>query len=179
MTTERAPTAQAKFVKPALVLAFAIFIMDQVTKALVLYGLDMLAMPRLIEVTGFFNLVLVFNHGVSFGLFAADGLINQLIFSVISLGISALVFHWLRRQESWTASLALGGVIGGALGNVIDRLIYGGVVDFLDFHAFGYHWPAFNIADSAVVIGVFLFVFCEFMSSTEKESAASSQTGKE
>ena len=107
-----------------------------------------------VEVTPFFNLVMVWNYGISFGMFAGSRQPAILIAcSAIILGILAV---WLYKNSSKLVACALGCVIGGAAGNVIDRLRFGAVADFLDFHIGPYHWPAFNIADSSIFIGVVL-----------------------
>ena len=107
-----------------------------------------------IEVLPFFNLVMVWNQGVSFGLFSGDTDYGPLLLVVLALGISAGFGVWLFRSDSRLQMTGLAMVIGGAIGNVIDRLRFGAVMDFLDVHMFGYHWPAFNVADSAIVIGI-------------------------
>ncbi len=106
-----------------------------------------------IEIFSFFNLVKVWNRGVSFGMF------NQLehskiIFSCIQLAIAFILLFWLYNNQKIHFTYALGFVIGGALGNAIDRIQNGAVADFLDFYISSYHWPAFNLADSFVFIGV-------------------------
>jgi len=107
-----------------------------------------------IQVTDFFNLVTVWNRGVSFGLFANDHGAGPYILSAVALGVAAFLIWLLRRPVTAWMALAYGAVIGGALGNVVDRLRFGAVFDFLDFHVAGYHWPAFNLADSAIFVGV-------------------------
>lgn len=107
-----------------------------------------------VEVLPFFNLVMVWNQGVSFGLFNQDTDYGPLMLVALALVISAGFGVWLFRSTSILQMAGLAMVIGGAIGNVIDRLRFGAVMDFLDVHAFGYHWPAFNVADSAIVIGV-------------------------
>lgn len=114
--------------------------------------------PRLIPVTGFFNLVEVWNRGVSFGLFGVDSPWTPIILGGVALVITGVLLAWLRRVETPLLATALGAVIGGAVGNVIDRAIWGRVYDFLDFHVGGYHWPAFNVADSAITVGVVLIL---------------------
>lgn len=134
-----------------LALAAVILALDQASKwwILDLFGTT----PPPIEVTSFFNLVLTWNEGVSFGLFGG-GAVPPLALSLLSILIVVFLIGWLRKaQQTWTR-LAIGSVIGGAIGNVIDRFIHGAVVDFLDVHVAGYHWPAFNVADSAIVVGV-------------------------
>lgn len=106
-----------------------------------------------IEVTGFFNLVMVWNRGISFGLLPSEGTGRWLLIAVTAAIVVALVAWLARATERWLA-LSLGLVIGGATGNIFDRVYYGAVADFFDVHAFGYHWPAFNVADSAIVVGV-------------------------
>lgn len=126
-------------------------VLDQLTKWYILERTD-LPFFGVYTVTPFFNLAMVWNKGVSFGLFAAHD--QPFILVGISLVIVAVLARWLVTARSRWISGATGLVIGGALGNVIDRLRFGAVADFLDFHAFGYHWPAFNVADSAIFIGV-------------------------
>jgi lipoprotein signal peptidase len=91
---------------------------------------------------------------MSFGLFNGGGGLNALLFSLVAAAIVVVLIYWLSRVESSLLAVAIGLVIGGAIGNVIDRLRFGAVVDFLDFHVGSWHWPAFNIADSAICVGV-------------------------
>lgn len=132
--------------------ALAALALDQASKQVVLGVFDRLY--DRIEVTGFFNLTLVYNRGVSFGLFAGDSVLMQWGFVALALAVAGFLARWLWRGEGRLSSIALGLIIGGAVGNAIDRIWLGAVVDFLDFHVGGYHWPAFNIADSAIAIGV-------------------------
>lgn len=127
--------------------------LDQVTKVLALAFLE--GSP--ISVLPFFNLVLVWNRGVSFGLLNG-GAAGPMALAGLSLVIIAFMAVWLARTTYRPLGLAISAVIGGALGNVVDRVRFGAVVDFLDFHAFGWHWPAFNIADSAIVLGIAFIV---------------------
>lgn len=131
------------------VLAFVV-LADFLTKSLVMERIE----TGHIEVLPFFNLVLVWNRGISFGIFGAGGAVPPAVLIAVSLGIAAFFAFWLRRTEDRPLACALAAVIGGALGNIIDRIQFGAVVDFLDFHAFGWHWPAFNVADSAIVLGI-------------------------
>jgi signal peptidase II len=98
------------------------------------------------------------NRGVSFGLFSSDSSAAAWALIVLALLIVGLLIAWLAKEEHAPTAAALGLVIGGALGNVIDRLRFGAVADFLDFHAFGYHWPAFNAADTAISLGALALV---------------------
>ncbi|MDE0381040.1 MAG: signal peptidase II [Rhodospirillales bacterium] len=123
---------------------------------------------RRIEVTSFFNLVPVQNKGISFGLFQSEGAGVWLIVG-LALAVSAGLVVWLYRTRLRWPAWALGLVIGGAIGNVIDRLRLGWVIDFLDFHGGGYHWPAFNLADSAISVGVVMLVVQSFLMKPPKE----------
>lgn len=148
-----------------IIIAIITIILDQWSKYFVF---DLLKeMGQFIEVTSFFNLVMVENRGVSFGLFN-DHDYSAYIFSALGAGISIFLIFWLKKAENIWLSVGLGLIIGGAIGNIIDRLRFGAVADFLDFHAFGYHWPAFNIADSAIFIGAILLCLDAFMESNDK-----------
>ncbi|MBF0326076.1 signal peptidase II [Magnetospirillum moscoviense] len=114
--------------------------------------------PVRVEILPIFDLVMAWNRGVSFGIFNNGGDWNWLALSVLSVAISAGLVVWLKKAENALVALALGAIIGGALGNVIDRLRWGAVADFLDVHVAGYHWPAFNVADSAISVGAVLLI---------------------
>lgn len=133
-----------------MILAALVLILDQASKWWIL--VDVMAPPRVIEVTGFFNLVLVWNPGISFGMFGAGG--GRWVLAALAVAIAVALVVWMARSERPWLVRALGLVVGGALGNALDRLIHGSVVDFLDFHVAGLHWPAFNLADSAITVGV-------------------------
>lgn len=109
--------------------------------------------PQVIPVFSFFNLVLVFNRGVTFGLLNNLGTWGPVILSALALGIIAVLMVWLRRARNHGERTGLVLVIGGAFGNLVDRLQDGAVTDYLDFYVGQYHWPAFNLADSLIVIG--------------------------
>ena len=113
--------------------------------------------PQGIEVLPFFNLVLVWNRGISFGIFGGGALPPWLL-GAVALAVTLALVIWLRRVETRLLAATIGLVIGGALGNVIDRFRFGAVADFLDFHWGGYHWPAFNLADAAISIGVVILL---------------------
>lgn len=155
--------ASRKLFLAALALALLVLVLDQASKYAVLKHASEL--PR--AVLPFFNLVLVFNKGVSFGLFNAQES-SPYLFSLLAIVIVFFLVRWLATCESRVAAAGLGLLIGGAIGNVFDRLLHGAVVDFLDFHAFGHHWPAFNIADSAVVIGVGLLLLQSLVFDTKR-----------
>lgn len=152
--------------RPGLILAAIIVVLDQLSKWWVVEKLmrplgvweTPFYTPTKIEVLPFFDLVMAWNRGVSFGIFNTDGRWNAVALSALSLVISAFLVAWLRKAENRVVALALGGIIGGALGNVVDRVRWGAVADFLDVHVAGYHWPAFNLADSAISVGAVVLV---------------------
>ncbi|TWB35867.1 signal peptidase II [Nitrospirillum pindoramense] len=145
-----------RFGVPGLVAAALVLAADQASKAAILgrfaeAGDGITLLP-------FFNLVLVWNHGVSFGLFNQGGATGTVMLIVLALVITAAMAVWMRRAARLVEAVCAGMVIGGALGNVIDRLRLGAVVDFLDFHIAAWHWPAFNVADSGIVVGMLVLV---------------------
>jgi signal peptidase II len=138
-----------------LATAVVVVILDQVSKAAVLAHFA----GRPFEadrVSPFFNLVMTLNRGMSFGLFnaGAGGGRNAVLFSLAAAFIIAGLVYWLNRVSSPLLAIAIGLIVGGAVGNVVDRIRHGAVVDFLDFHIGYWHWPAFNLADSAICLGV-------------------------
>ncbi|MDR1889205.1 MAG: signal peptidase II [Zoogloeaceae bacterium] len=140
-----------------LVAAALVVVADQVSKLVVLAHFQQ---GERLPLTGFFNLVLVYNPGSAFSLLASAGGWQKWLFVILALAISAWILHMLWRQpEQKLQSLALAFVMGGALGNVIDRIVYGAVVDFLDFYVANWHWPAFNIADSGICAGAALLLW--------------------
>ena len=144
---------------PALgvIVAVLVVVVDQLSKWWIL---DYFTTGTLtVEVTPFFNIVLVMNRGMSFGLVPIEAWWGPWLFAGAATFIVALLAVWLARAERPLLALAIGLVIGGAVGNVIDRLRYGGVVDFLDFYLGAYHWPAFNAADTAIVCGVAALIY--------------------
>lgn len=148
-----------------LALALLVLVLDQISKTWVLANFRL--MDRQI-VTSFFNLVLVFNPGASFSFLADAGGWQKWFFVVLALGISLWLLSLLRKhaqERLMPAALAL--ILGGAIGNVVDRLRFDAVVDFLDFHVAGYHWPAFNVADSAITVGVVLMLLHQFLQPKE------------
>lgn len=133
---------------PAILGAFAL---DQVTK---LWALAILAPGEVYAVLPIFNLRLSFNKGISFSLFAETFADWPILLAGIILAITLFLGALLIRSATRWEAISFGLIIGGAVGNVLDRLRHGAVTDFLDFHLQGVHWPAFNLADLAIVIGV-------------------------
>lgn len=148
-----------------LALAAITIVVDQTVKVLLI---ALLTDPdRMIAVTGFLNLVYVKNLGVSFGLFSAGSSAGPWILSILSVAVAGGLVLWLRRVQSPWLGAAIGLIIGGAIGNAIDRVRLGAVADFFDFYAFGFHWFAFNIADAAIVGGVAFIVLDGLFSGRE------------
>ncbi|WP_232818486.1 signal peptidase II [Elioraea thermophila] len=140
-----------------LALAAAVLALDQATKWWIL---EIIRLPEVgrVHVLPFMNLTMVWNRGVTFGLLAGDAWWHAYALAAVALAVAGFLIAWLARAEDRWTVIALGLVLGGAIGNVIDRLRFGAVVDFVDLHAFGWHWYVFNVADSAIVCGVGLLL---------------------
>ena len=152
-------------------LAAAVVLADQLTKAIVL---GRFALGERLELTGFFNMVLVYNKGAAFS-FLSDAAGWQtpalIVFALVAIGIVGTFIVRSPGRRLLCTGLAL--ILGGALGNLIDRLRFGSVVDFLDFHAQGWHWPAFNVADSAITLGAALIILEGFLHHEGRARASS------
>src|SRR5687768_6069772 len=145
---------------PWLVLAAAIALADQTTK---LWIETLLEPGEGRTITPFFDLVLVFNRGAAFSFLADASGWQRAFFIVVAVVASAIIIHLLRKHQSERLfSLGLALILGGALGNLWDRVALGHVVDFLSLHAYGYRWPAFNLADSAITAGAALLIYDSF-----------------
>lgn len=143
--------------KQAMALIAATLVADQVTKELLLRYL--LKAGEIIQVIdNFLRLVIVWNPGVSFGILGGDKALPPWLLSAVAVAVCVGLFLWLRRIDRPLTGWGIGLVIGGAIGNVIDRARWGAVFDFADFHVRQWHWPAFNVADSAIVVGVGLML---------------------
>jgi signal peptidase II len=134
----------------------AIFL-DQWTKGLILQYFELY---QSVQITGFFNLTYVRNYGAAFSFLSDQGGWQRWFFTIIAIGVSVLILWWLKhaKKQQIMLSVAFCLVLGGAIGNVYDRIAYGYVIDFLDFHAFNWHWPAFNVADSSIFLGAVLLI---------------------
>ena len=157
----RKPSKSASGMLQWLGLALVILIADQFTKVLIV-GTYQLGDSTM--VTQFFNVVRVHNSGAAFSFLAGAGGWQRWFFTVIGVG-AALLILWLLKSHAGQKlfSFAMACILGGAIGNVIDRLLYGYVVDFLDFHGLGWHFPAFNIADSAITVGAACLILDELL----------------
>lgn len=153
-----------------LLLAGGLILVDQLTKQAILARFQ----PGDGQaVTSFFNLVLVYNPGAAFSFLANAGGWQKGFFVLLALAISGWILHMLlAHPEQKRQNFALTLILGGAIGNVIDRLMYGAVVDFLDFHLAGWHWPAFNVADSCISIGAVLLVLDQLLSGRHPNTKA-------
>ena len=136
-----------------IVVAVAVLIADQATKFIVLQIMN-LSPGVAIPLTSFLDLSLTYNRGISYGWWPQDSDLGRYVLIAISLAAAGLFVVWLGRTGSRLVALALGLLIGGAIGNAVDRVIHGAVVDFVSLHAFGWRWYVFNVADSAIVAGV-------------------------
>ena len=144
-----------------LFLSALIVAADQLTKH---WAFEALFLPNTsFKVSSFLNLVPVWNRGVSFGILSQSGDMMPMIITIITALITICLIIWLIKAQKLITKVSLSFIIGGAIGNIIDRIEYGAVIDFLDFHAFGFHWPAFNIADSAITVGVGIFFYENFV----------------
>lgn len=150
----------------AILLAVSVILIDRMTEHAVSFYIQ--NSEGFVKITPFFNLVWTGNDGISFGML--QGLAyGKWLLSAFAFIITGFFFIWLLRTQSLWVSVALGLIIGGALGNTFERLAYGHVIDILDFHVYGYHWPAFNLTDSAIVGGVTLLMFYEFFKTSKLE----------
>jgi signal peptidase II len=149
-------------------LAVGVIGLDQISKAVVLGALQF---GETVYVAPFWNWVLTFNRGAAFSFLANQEGWQRWFFTVLALGVAGWIVGMLRKHFADTRlALALALIMGGALGNVIDRVRFGAVVDFVQWHAAGFYWPAFNVADSAICIGAALLVWDQFRS--KKHDAA-------
>lgn len=139
--------------------AAAVVAVDQASKAWLMAVFDR---GESLAVTPFFNLVFVFNSGAAFSFLAGEGGWQRWFFVLLALVVSVVIAGVLRRERPRLEALSLALILGGALGNVIDRLRFGAVADFLQFHAAGWYFPAFNAADSAITLGVALMLWYHF-----------------
>jgi signal peptidase II len=139
-------------------LSAVVVVLDQATKALAELYLDRF---EAVEVLSFFNLVLTYNSGAAFSFLRDAGGWQRIFFVVVTVAVLVFLLRWLwgLKERGGILPLAIASIIGGAIGNLIDRVATGLVVDFLDFHYAGWHWPAFNVADSAIFVGVALLLY--------------------
>ena len=152
-----------------LVIAGLVIVFDQFSKYYVLH--HFLGVNSYIQFGDYFNVVRAWNTGVSFSMFNNYGNIGAYILSAVAIAVVIALFVWLRTEKSKLVQVALGMIMGGAIGNVIDRLRLGAVFDFLDVHIGEHHWPAFNVADSFICIGAGLIILSAVIMKFNKKEA--------
>jgi signal peptidase II len=140
-------------VRLGMTIAAAILVADQCTKFLVLHGME-LAIGERRMIAPFVDFALTYNRGISYGLFQQDGEFGRWLLVCLKLAAAALFAFWMARSQSRLVAVSLGLLIGGAIGNALDRMVYGAVIDFVSLHAFGWRWYVFNLADTAIVAWV-------------------------
>ncbi|MCE5182162.1 MAG: signal peptidase II [Betaproteobacteria bacterium] len=151
-----------------LAISVAVIVLDQITKQWVSQSLGLM---DAIPVTPYFNLVLAHNAGAAFSFLAGAGGWQRGFFSLIALVAAVVIVHLLRKHYGEKLfSLALVLILGGALGNLIDRVLFGHVIDFLDFYVQAWHWPAFNVADMAITGGAGLLIWDSLKKPVKQET---------
>ena len=136
--------------------AATVFVVDQLTKLWILFGLDLLQVGR-IPLLPFFDLTMVWNYGISYGLFQQDGDLGRFVLIGIKIVAAVVLWFWAGQLPSKLMRVAMAGIIGGALGNAVDRIAYGAVADFLDFSGLWFPY-VFNVADAAISVGVVVLI---------------------
>ncbi len=154
-------------------MALCVLLVDQWTKLEIVY--DVMVRPHVIEVTPFFNIVMAWNRGVSFGMFGWDSQVKLYALTAMAFLAALGLAIWMQRENRLRFALPCGAIIGGAVGNGIDRLHWGAVADFLDFHFAGYHWPAFNVADMGITCGATLLILDSLFRSTDSSKYKSDE----
>lgn len=139
-----------------LLLAILVAVLDQISKHFVFIWLDSMN-TNMYNIAPFFNFVKVYNTGVSFGMFS-DSPYGRIWLSILVIGIICFFLYMLVGSKTKLKTLSIGLIVGGAIGNLVDRILWGAVSDFLDFYINSYHWPAFNLADTTVFIGVVILI---------------------
>jgi len=154
-----------RLMRLGLVTALIVLVLDQISK----WYLLVLVMqpPRVVPVLPFFNIVSTWNRGVSFGMFDSDSPYSSWALSALAIAIVGFLVNWLRKADRPHVAIAIGLIIGGAVGNVVDRGVHGAVFDFLDIFIGRYHWPAFNVADSGITVGAVILVLDSLFSKAE------------
>ncbi len=165
-TTAHTSSAGLKWLRLSALVLF----LDQGSKILAEYYLQLY---QRVEVLPFMNLTLMQNHGAAFSFLADAGGWQRWFFIVLTLVVMVLLLRWLRalQPQEQGVAVAIALIIGGAMGNLIDRVQYGYVIDFLDFHALGWHWPAFNVADSAITVGAVILVWDALFGAPDEQNA--------
>ncbi|HUJ02514.1 MAG TPA: signal peptidase II [Rhizomicrobium sp.] len=164
-----------------LLTAAAALALDQGSKLLFLYAFGFISMAPAdhIQILPFFNLVMAWNPGISYGLFPAHSPLGTALLALFALAAVGVLGWWLWRARRAALAIGLGLVIGGAIGNLIDRLVYGKVADFFHFYALGYDWYVFNVADCAITFGVAALLYDALLKPEPKAQAQKPGAGNE
>jgi len=153
-----------------LLLSLAVVVLDQVSKQMIVASF---MLYESLEILPVFNLILVYNEGAAFSFLSDQPGWQRWFLAGVATVVTLVMIVWLRglKQHERLTAMALGLIIGGAVGNLIDRVLFGHVIDFLDFHFGQYHWPAFNVADSAISIGVAIMLYEILFDGNKAENA--------
>ncbi|MFQ3360895.1 MAG: signal peptidase II [Alphaproteobacteria bacterium] len=145
----------------SLILILTAYLIDRLNKYFFIneIGIDE---SSIIEVTSFLDIVLVWNRGISYGLFQQESEIGKIFLTILSCLICIFLVIWIFKEKNFLCYMPLSLIVGGALSNATDRLLFGAVADFYHLHAYGYSWYVFNIADMCIVFGVFLLIIINF-----------------
>ena len=148
-----------------LIAAAITLVLDQASKLGLIFGSDIrLTYPW--ALLSWLDFTVVWNYGISYGLFQQDGEIGRWILTIFKIVAAIFLTFWLKKSETKVEALGIGLIIGGAIGNAIDRILHGAVFDFVHFHLGGFSWYVFNIADAAIVLGVVLMLWGQIFSGT-------------
>lgn len=160
----------ARFLPLGLKVAALLLLSDQASKLWLIYGTHLrLTYPW--PVLPFLDITVVWNRGISYGLFQQDSELGRWILTAIKLVAAIILFFWLKKAETRLEAIGIGLIIGGAIGNAIDRMLHKAVFDFVHFHVGSFSWYVFNVADAAIVIGVILMVVSPFLGFSNRGDA--------
>lgn len=166
--SEASPTP--RFLALGLKVACLLLLADQASKLWLIYGTHIrLTYPW--SLLPFLDFTVVWNRGISYGLFQQDSELGRWILTGVKIVAAVVLFFWLRKAENRLEAIGIGLIIGGAIGNAIDRVLHGAVFDFVHFHVGSFSWYVFNVADAAIVIGVVLMVAGPYFSFARDDDA--------
>ena len=141
-----------------LIAAAIVLLLDRLSKWWLIHVFEMPLKPE-VTVTPFFKLVMWWNTGISFGVFSTGSDVVRWLLAALAIVVCIILVCWLTKTNRWLTALGIGLVLGGAIGNIYDRVLYGAVADFFYFHVGDWYWPAFNVADMGITIGVATLLF--------------------
>lgn len=156
--------------------ALVTLVLDQITKLYTLFVYD-LPVREPVRLTPFLDLIVVWNRGISYGLFQQHTEAGRWILVAVSLAAALALSVWIRRAEGRLLAACLGLIVGGAIGNAIDRVAYGAVFDFIHFHIGSFSWYVFNVADAAIVAGVVGLIYDSFVLEKRRTQRKARQAG--